>query len=55
VLCAQSSTLSGRQCSGRHVSENLEHALLDAGLRALSTAVRVEKDTMGSLEVPADR
>ncbi|MFM2010015.1 MAG: hypothetical protein RLZZ479_406, partial [Bacteroidota bacterium] len=26
-----------------------------AGLRALSTAVRVEKDTMGSLEVPADR
>eukprot|EP00775_Hariotina_reticulata_P001302 gene1302-1644_t len=25
-----------------------------AGLRALSTAVRVEKDTMGSLEVPAD-
>eukprot|EP00878_Enallax_costatus_P000751 GHUV01000869.1.p1 GENE.GHUV01000869.1~~GHUV01000869.1.p1 ORF type:complete len:490 (+),score=157.08 GHUV01000869.1:182-1651(+) len=26
-----------------------------AGTRALSTAIRVEKDTMGSLEVPADR
>eukprot|EP00879_Flechtneria_rotunda_P026468 GHRR01028223.1.p1 GENE.GHRR01028223.1~~GHRR01028223.1.p1 ORF type:complete len:423 (+),score=148.53 GHRR01028223.1:208-1476(+) len=30
-------------------------AISMTGLRALSTNVRVEKDTMGSLEVPADR
>lgn len=39
---------------GQH-SMLLPSARAAAGWRALSTNVRVEKDTMGSLEVPADK